>query len=426
MIIARRSFVHGVSGGAAAGLLAPLLRTLEAEAAGAPPRRFVLFQTANGMQRSLYRQAGLPGAKEVKAPLEASLALREILAPLAPWRERLLLLEGFANPFDHDLHGNVFASLCVRPRVGRGPGGISLDRFCAQQIGKGDAFSSLALATVWHDSDNASRAADGAQAPFPALAVPTEAFAKIFAAGAPADPALNPVAAAQARAARRQSLLDFVRDDVRRLRERVGGVAQKKLDQYTESLRAVEKQALLQAQSVSSCKNAGAPAGAFKKTSSPSDAQIDAQIAIGAQALICGLTRVVNVSFGTSDGGISHYGFPALKHTGSHHQYCHAGNVEAQTEIHTYVFQKIAAFLRRLEEVPEAGGTMLDNTLAIVVNDGGGSHHGGYDDIPLLVIGRAGGAFRTGRIVSVLNALGVLVKTFGDPAVNKGPLTEVA
>jgi hypothetical protein len=79
---------------------------------------------------------------------------------------------------------------------------------------------------------------------------------------------------------------------------------------------------------------------------------------------------------------------------------------------------------------------MLDNSLVAFINVCGGKHHGGQDTYSVITLGQAGGALKTGRVlnypvkersladayVGFAHALGAPIKTFGDPAHNKGPL----
>ncbi|MBC7530925.1 MAG: hypothetical protein H7318_05045 [Oligoflexus sp.] len=90
----------------------------------------------------------------------------------------------------------------------------------------------------------------------------------------------------------------------------------------------------------------------------------------------------------------------------------------------------------KLASAPEAdGGNMLDNTIILWGNELGAGNSHTYKDIPFVIAGGTGGAFKMGRylkyesephnnlLVSIANAMGMVdVKTFGIPGVCTGLL----
>jgi hypothetical protein len=112
--------------------------------------------------------------------------------------------------------------------------------------------------------------------------------------------------------------------------------------------------------------------------------------------------------------------------------------------------EQIARFAAKLRAVPEAGGTMLDNTCIIYLSDAAEAHHSRCWDWPMLVIGDLGGRLKTrGRFLcfpkyaakrhkttanfflSLLHAAGAPRDAFGhaDPALRdidtRGPIGEL-
>jgi len=432
------------------GFFEAITRSLNAHAAEiAPGSRLVVFVVANGLEWNRSRPAAL-GKRKSGAAGELPLELTPSLSAFEPHKADMLLLEGLSNPFDHGLHGNGFAMLSVTQAGNEElPGGISFDRYMAQaqRLGAGTPFDSINLATAFKENEAYHRSADGAGQPFPAEKSPLAAYSRLFDKLGTAG-----TDAAKRRLERDQSLLDFVQDDVGRLQATLGSFERQKLAQYTDSLRALE-QRLIAEQALTPMCMKGAPPAVGDAASDAgermlvTDELVEAQLAIGFNALLCGLTRVATINFGSSSGGLSHYGFQKLTHTGSHHKYCHEGNEAALLEIDQYLYGKIADFWTKLKAVPEGSGSMADNTIALVVNDGGGSHHDGWNDIPVITLGSLG-KLRTGRrltlsgteasyetyvgdrvmsdlYVSIANAFGVETNTFGDPSVCKGALTEL-
>lgn len=460
MILHRRRFLHGLSAGVGASLLSPMLRDISAEAAvGSPPKRFVMIITSNGFPSTVdtptnefYRPGAVvePPADTARLTPWSSAPLPKLLAPFESIKDDFTVIDGLSNLRNLDLHGNVFGATCVMDKpagaMDAQPGGISIDRFIAKSIGQGTPFDSINLSVMYHDFQPNHRSSDGPGIQFPAESNPMSAFKKYF-GDAPSSAADKAVAARKL--AREQSILAAVRADVERAKNRLGKYEASKLDQYLESLAGLHKQISAMASGSVDCSALTPPPvdeGSYYEAVSPE--VVDAQVELTANALLCGLTRVAALSFGTDDGGISHYGFTALENKRSHHGYCHDGNLAAQTEIHSYIYTKVAALWQRLKAVPEGNGSVADNTVFLIINDGGGVHHNGTDYMPLFMLGSAGGYLKKGMFVelpapqlgyrhwrgarstsdvfvTVANALGIDTQTFGDPAVCQGPIAEL-
>ena len=116
-------------------------------------------------------------------------------------------------------------------------------------------------------------------------------------------------------------------------------------------------------------------------------------------------------------------------------------------KLNNWYAQQLAAFMTRLQAIPENGGTLLDNTLIVWTTDFGNEVHGGLN-VPFVLLGGAQNKFRMGRylnvstgplndkypgnavntyapsnqlLVSLMNACGVAGNTFGSTEFS-GPL----
>ena len=114
-----------------------------------------------------------------------------------------------------------------------------------------------------------------------------------------------------------------------------------------------------------------------------------------------------------------------------------SGEYDALTKIGRMQAESFGRFLAMLDGVVEADGkTMLDNSIVLWTSEHK-AKDGGHDrrDVPFLIAGSAGGAFKTGRLlrfdgrahndlyVAIAQALGYTdINTFGDPEVCKGAL----
>jgi hypothetical protein len=216
------------------------------------------------------------------------------------------------------------------------------------------------------------------------------------------------------------------------------------MDQILDATRGLEKQ--FAAREMLAAGGGGMAAGAQPPTLDKSGLNNDAileMVDVAFQTLAFGLTHVVHLSVMGRDayndawGGL---GLPYDTHLGISH-----GGIKspppgftftgAEEKIIRFHGSLIARLFERLAQVPEDGGTMADNTLAVWVNSGGGKHHDGNATIPLVFVGDLKGAWApagkylrvpgsrciSDAFVSVARAMGVDTTTFGDPTKCKGP-----
>jgi hypothetical protein len=439
-LIGRRNFLEGLGLGAGAHLLGSMFRTMLPEALGQTPARktFVVFTSGNGFVEKNYTCV---------ARSATDFDLNGVFAPLAPFKSQVAIANKFYNPYDKALHGNQWATLSVLPsdnQTGekRGPpGGISLDRFLAKEIGAKDPFPSTAIALG--EGGKATKllcvSADGKNQPFPAMSSSVKAYEAWFGAGimpaAPGGPAPN----TGALLAQDKSLLDFVAADITRMSARLAGPEKAKLDQYLASVRGVERQLKDLTMAQGNC-TAPAKPGIELDRSGISPAVITANVDVTFAAIKCGLTRVAHISIMGFEAPFDGWGFlGSAGENWSHHQVMHAGDEPKYTKIANYIISKVAQMAESMSKVAVGNGTMLDDSLVAYVNTCGGKHHGGHGSHATVTVGKAGGALKTGIYqvypeklhaisdvyVSWVNAMGVPAKTFGDPMICKGPLPEL-
>jgi hypothetical protein len=431
----RRKFLAGLGLGAASPLLTSIAGTLVGEAMAQPAaakfKRLFLFSGANGL---LERFTTCP------ARSEREFDLGPIYQPVAAYKDRMTLVHRFFIPHTKDLHGSrtstttIMASPSPQAKPAP-PGGVSIDRYIARKIGAADAFSSTAVGR------GDSLSSDGPNQSFPLIYAPAPAFARYFGGALPtpmgggSDPGGGGFAGDFA--ARDKSILDWLRADAARLDARLGTPERAKLDQYLESLRSLERQIATRATAQTSCKKPPVP----KETPAACSGQtgiagcsegIEQLVDITFLAHQCGLTHVSHVSFEGMGG--PHIKYQWLGDPRNHHDDNHANDNAILQKIETWWFTMIGRLVDQLARAPEGNGTMLDSSLILLVNTGGGIHHRGFDRHPLIMIGgRAGSAGRyleypegkhcmSEAYASIANALGVPTEKFGDPSFCPGPL----
>jgi hypothetical protein len=421
----RRKFLAGLGLGAASPLLPSIARQLVSEAnaqdgpAASRFSRLFLFVGSNGL---LERFSTCP------ARGERDFDLGPIYQPIAAYKDRLTIAHRFFVPHSRDLHGSQFSTLTVVPCTNPGAshfrapaGGISIDRHIGKKIGAADAFSSTAVGR------GISVSADGAGQPFPLTSSPAKAFNTYFGGALPTAPGASGGFASDFHNKDR-SILDVLRGDAGRLNARLGAPERAKLDQYLESLRALERQISTRGAAQSACQKPAAPPAAMP----PLNQAIEQLIDITFRVHQCGLTHVTYLSFEGMEGPKIKYEW--VNDPRNHHDDNHASDFPVIERIETWWFSMVARLADQLARAPEGNGTMLDSSLIAMVNTGGGLHHRGFDKHPLILLGGRPGSggrylqYPEGKhclseaYVSLANLVGAPTETFGDPKFCPGPL----
>jgi hypothetical protein len=444
-LVGRRNFLAGLGLGAGSHLLGSLVKSWLPEALGAEVsrKRLILFTAANGFLERFFTCA---------ARSETDFDLANVYQPLAAYKDRLVIAHKFFVPFSKANHGNQYATLNVMETTNRSvsqfrgpPGGISIDRFIARKIGAGDAFSSTNVGCVRvrksADPNQAlSMSADGPDQPFPAFGLPERALAAYFRGGSAATGAAGGAAMGgglEPAFGQDQPVRDLLRQDLQRLQRRLGGPERAKLDQYLESLAGLEREIAQRQAARGTCQQpaaaAGTAAGALNENLDPK--VLEAMIDISFQAQKCGLTRVSHIAMEGMEA--PHVKYRWLGETGDHHNDHHAYAYPVLEKIATWWFAQVKRMADALASTPEAGGTMLDNTVMVFINCCGGSHHDGQSRHPVVMLAGKNSGLRGGRYLQVPEGRHCLsdvyvslanlfldqpITSFGAPALCKGPL----
>jgi hypothetical protein len=123
--------------------------------------------------------------------------------------------------------------------------------------------------------------------------------------------------------------------------------------------------------------------------------------------------------------------YPEIGVPDAHHPTTHHGNdpqkLEKVAKINRFHVSLFADFLKRMKEIPEAGGTLLDHSLYLYGSGMGDPDKHDHTNLPLLVAGGAAGAMRGGRHLryddpmplsnvhlTLLNKIGVPLESFAD------------
>ncbi|HYG77727.1 MAG TPA: DUF1552 domain-containing protein [Planctomycetota bacterium] len=281
--------------------------------------------------------------------------------------------------------------------------GISVDQVAAKSIGQQTQLPSLELGC---DVGRKAGECDSGYAcayvsniswadettPMPKLVDPAAVFERLFGKNTGQFDMARKMA-------ERKSILDYVRDDTKRLEKQVGSADQKKLDEFTTSLRELERRIennMKNKEAVAPPPGFNRPTGIPKEYSEHLKLMYDMMIV----AFQTDCTRVCTFQV-ASEGSNRSFNFIGV--SGAHHELSHHGkkpdNVEAIKKIDHFYMSQFGYFLQRMKAVKEGSGTLLDNCLIMMGSGIGDGDRHNHDDLPILLAGKGGGTVVPGRHV---------------------------
>jgi hypothetical protein len=467
--IKRRHFLRGV-GGVTIGL--PFLETFAPRPAraqtAAAPKRLVVFFNCNGVNMDKWFPTTAYGA------LTPASFMGTGMEPIASYAPKVLLPRGLhqvprgfgRDPGGGDDHSRgVGCKLTAAPLADtteRYATGISVDQVIAKAVNPGGK-GAFNLMVGYRSKDVLgciSYVAPGQQAsPFQD---PWKAFKDWVGAGTPVAATMVDRAAL-----RRKSVLDLVKGEFDALKANTAVSKQDrdKLDLHFSSIRDVEMG--MAAAGLPAC-NLPAARAAEIMAINPANVTLDSQyekiggmmMDIMALAMACDYNRVVTLQWGSGAAGpIFSWLPPALNTMYNHHKLSHGSTTDGGTmntlpeadwksalfNIDQWYATQLKGLLDRMSGYTEPGGTLLDNSTVLYMNDLGDGLGHNWMDLPLMLIGSCQGYFKQGQYIkmtvgngtandqdaptnqlctTLANALGVPMTNFGSAPTGKaGELT---
>lgn len=405
-------------------------------AASSPPIRLAFVYVPNGLHMPHW-------TPEYEGALTD---LPPILEPLAPFKRDLLLLTGLthdkgrANGDGPGDHARAAASWLTGSQALKSEGsqiraGVSVDQVAAAAIGSASRLPSLEIGA--EPGRQAGKCDSGYSCAYSnniswrndstAMAKennPRAVFERLFGSGPDRDQAES----AARRRRHQASLLDFIQEDARALGARVSGPDRHKLDEYLTAVREIE-QRVERAEREARSRPAGVP-----EMDLPAGipANYEDHLRLLADMMVLAFqtdtTRVATFMF-ANEGSNKAYPFIGVKdghHTLSHHENDREKQMRI-SRINQFHTRQLAYLLGRLENLPEADGSLLDHTLLVYgssISDGNRHNH---DDLPVALFGGSAASVLGGRHVrypqetpmcnlflSLLDRVGAGAERFGD------------
>ena len=446
----RSEFLRGLSLSAAGSVLIdPLLGKLAAEVeGGTQPPRFLFVLEGNGCPPNQVHPTNLnltPIGKRKQTVEERFDAehLPRALQPVSDYVERMLILQGISGRICGGGHSTYFGALgCYNTREGKHILGPTLD----YELGRHNKtlFKNIALGISQRANLDIvfNSTASGANSPIATICNPQVAYKRMFAA-----------IGDQKNLAVKAHLLDYVKDDINAVQKRLGAVEREKLERYLSAYEEIGERHSAIAGLDPEVKNRVAPQTEKYRSSNPVD-RLECHFEMATSALVAGLTNVATIASGVGHQDFSivfdKLGVGLEKHAIGHALYNKEPvAIEASQKIRTFHFELIARTLKKLEEIPEGSGTMLDNTVIVYLSDAANEHHTSCQEWPYVILGghprlKLGGrcltyadfdnkGHRTVNAIhnTLLHAGGHPMNEFGfkipglDHGVQEGPLSEV-
>jgi hypothetical protein len=357
------------------------------------------------------------------------LQLGQVLAPLHEHREKVLFIRGLFN--SEALKGNIHSSqtgniLSGAPLAAGGEirSGTSIDQLMAQRYGGSTKVPSLVLGCEKSNPSvhknysmiySSHISWSSPTTPTPLELYPSLAFDRLF---------KDEVQKGD------KSVLDAVLEDATDVRRTISVSDQRKLDEYLESVREVErrieqagKRGELQGWKPTLDKpNIARPADGI-----PQD--IAEHMKLMCDILVLGFqtdtTRVTTLKLNNDHSSLR---FPNLGVDYMiHHLLSHSDTAD-WLKVNQFFLQQLGYIASKLDAIQEGERTALDNSMIMYCSS---MLTGGHDatNLPVVIVGRAGGKLETGRVLdyldkpnrkmcslylSMLDKVGIHLDRFGD------------
>ena len=388
----RRTILRGLGTTLALPLLDSMFPAFSVvgKAAVQPVHRFQTFYIPNGMAMPYW---------EVKDE-GTGFELSPILEPLAPFRNQMLVLSGLYANWVVAHAGAAGSFLTGVTHGGRNEveilADVSVDQMLARELGKHTQLASLELSLDATQNAGACTANlscvythtiswRGPKQPLPMEYNPRAVFERLF-----GDSGSTGLAAREMRMHQRKSILDAVTERLADVRRAIGSQDQGKVDEYTESVRDVERRIeMAETQRDLELPVMDQPQGAPGVFEDHLALMLDLQIL----AFRTDLTRVITFMLSKEQSARPYpqIGVPEAHHPLSHHN-DDPEKVAKMSKINRYHVELFSKYLEKLRATPDGDGSLLDHMTILY---GGGISNSTSHSGANLPVGRGGSVCST-------------------------------
>jgi hypothetical protein len=398
----RRTFLRGVG----VTMALPWLESLDgfgavspavSDATGAPPafpKRFSVMFMGCGVNPDHWWAKGEG----------ADMQLSKSLEPLEPVKAKVNVINGLFNKkaTGQGIHPAQTGNLLSGVPFQKGAiihSGTSMDQVIANHIGQDTLQPSMVLAceqpmTGYHESNFSNAYSShiswqSADSPVPNEMYPSLAFDSLF---------------ENSGSLRNISVLDRVKDRAEKLSRQISATDKEKLDEYLGSVRDVEKNIERmradKSKAEDRARDKGRPLLTMQRPDNGMPEDLREHMRLMCDIIALGFqtdkTRVASLILARD---LSSLYYPFLNVREAHHGASHNDTSDGYERIARYHLSQLAYLARRLDEMPEGEGTVLDNSCVMFMsNMFSGTKHDN-SRVPIITVGGLGGNLKTGRVL---------------------------
>ena len=366
--------------------------------------------------------------------------LKKIMEPLAPFRNRMLVLNGLNNKVRGDGDSHMRGMSCLLTGIELFPGniqggsdtpagwakGISIDQeiknFFQSQDATRTRFGSLEFGVGVSDrADPWTRMSyAGPNQPVAPTDDPYQMYKKLYGQIRDRDSLLN--------------ILDIVRDDLKRVSKKISTEDKLLLKEHADFVRQMEQE-FTQTDNKALIGNPPKFEAGITNRNDNVPRLSRMQIDLMVNSFVNDFARVGTLQYTKSVGQAR---MNWLNINDGHHGLSHESDknddaVDKLTRINKWFAGELAYLTKRLAETPEPGanGSLLDNTTIVWTNELGKGNSHTLNNIPFVLIGNGMG-FRMGRslnlkgtahnrlMISMAHEMGHNIKYFGNKKLSQG------
>ena len=309
--------------------------------------------------------------------------------------------------------------------------GTSIDQLYAQRFGQDTPLPSIQLCIEMVD---ASGACDYGYAcvyadtiswasptqPLPMTLDPRMAFENLFGEGGTPEE----------RAARQKvnsSILDWISQDVKRLQRNLGATDRRRMDEYLEDVREIERR-IQRIEKYNSSGEARALPAAPLGVPDSYEEHLKLMFDLQVLAFMTDTTRVSAFKMSRDVSGRiwPESGVKTPFHPCSHHGE-NPARIAEFAKLNRYHVSLLPYFFQKLKDTPDGDGNLLDHSMVLYGSPMGDSNVHNHKRVPMVLLGHANGALKgnlhvrtkdgtpmANVLLTMLHKLGVNVETFGD------------
>jgi hypothetical protein len=391
--LSRRTMLRGMVGGTAVAVGLPPLEamfnangTAHADGTGLPIR-FMTWCFGDGVRLGQFEPAQTGPNWELSPQL----------APLAPVKDYVSVCTGLLNRCEnritHHEGMTAFNGYTFVPLGGQGfnsdPGGPTIDQVIADAIGPQTPVRAVHVGISKVDSEvdggttmqNLShRGVPGNLVPQPPQRNPQQVWQQLFGEFVPQPDDRD----------MRQSILDFVRDDAKRIEGRLGMLDRQRLDAHLEGVFELEQKILA---APPSCDLPDLPTETNQNVGGvePITSVNLAMAELLAYAFVCDITRVATCMFKSGAGEAY---FDEIGTGWSHHAASHSnsgGGVTAHHNGVVYVMEKFSEMLQVFQNTEDFGGENLLDTMIVYASSDSSNYNHRIERQPIVLAGHGRG-----------------------------------